>query len=30
MITVRQIERLWEGRAYDRLLGELLSLRVEE
>lgn len=30
MITVRQIERLWEGRAYDRLVGELLSLRIED
>jgi hypothetical protein len=30
MITVRQIERLWENRQNDRLLAELLSPRAED
>ena len=29
MITVRFIQRLWDARAYDRLIGELLAARVE-
>jgi hypothetical protein len=29
MITVRQIERLWTGKAYERLFRELLSARPE-
>lgn len=29
MITVRFIQRLWDGRNYDRLIGELLAARVE-
>jgi hypothetical protein len=29
MVTVRQIERLWEGKTYDRLVSELLSARPE-
>jgi len=30
MITVRQIERLWENRQYDRLTSELLGNRGED
>src|SRR4051794_5966612 len=30
MITVRQIERLWENRQYDRLTTELLGNRAED
>ena len=30
MMTVRQIERLWTGRFYDRLLGDLLANRPEQ
>ena len=30
MITVRQIERLWDARAYPRLLGVLLAMRPED
>ncbi len=29
MLTVRYIERLWDGRKYDRLLEELIAPRVE-
>jgi hypothetical protein len=29
MLTVRYIERLWEGQKYQRLLDELMSSRVE-
>jgi hypothetical protein len=29
MITVRQIERLWESKGYDRLFSDLLSARPE-
>jgi hypothetical protein len=29
MITVRQVERLWNARAYPRLLQELMSVRPE-
>ena len=29
MITIRQIERLWAGQAYERLFRELLSARPE-
>jgi hypothetical protein len=29
MLTVRHMERLWDGRKYDRLLSELISLRIE-
>src|SRR5205823_1912582 len=29
MITVRQIERLWNAKAYPRLLQELISVRPE-
>jgi hypothetical protein len=30
MITVRQIQRLWDGRRFDELTAELLNLRVED
>ncbi|CAN5515441.1 hypothetical protein BH09PLA1_BH09PLA1_32350 [soil metagenome] len=29
MITVRFVQRLWDGRNYDRLIAELLAARVE-
>src|SRR5579859_1940735 len=29
MMTVRQIERHWEAKSYDRLMGELLTARPE-
>ncbi len=29
MITVRYVEKLWDGRKYDRLLQELIAPRVE-
>jgi hypothetical protein len=30
MITVKQIQRLWDNRQYDRLIGELLGPRAED
>src|SRR5438093_803532 len=30
MITLRHIERLWDGRSYDTLIGELLAARAED
>lgn len=30
MITVKQIQRLWDNRQYDQLIGELLSPRAED
>jgi hypothetical protein len=30
MMTLRQIERFWDGREFDRLVRELLTLRAED